>query len=43
MPLLDAQVFFNKENQIDKINVLLENPSKTEEIKLKLINLWNFH
>ena len=39
MPLLDAQEFFNKENQIDKINVLIENPSKTEETKLNLKNL----
>ena len=39
MPLLDAQEFFNKENQIDKINVLIENPSNTEEIKFNLKNL----
>ena len=39
MPLLDAQEFFNKENQIDKINVLIENPLKTEETKLNLKNL----
>ena len=39
MPLLDAQDFFNKENKIDKINVLIENPSKTEETKLNLKNL----
>ena len=39
MPILDAQEFFNKENQIDKINVLIENPLKTEETKLNLKNL----
>ena len=39
MPLLDAQEFFNKENQIDKINVLIENPLNTEETKLNLKNL----
>ena len=39
MPLLDAQEFFNKENQIDKINVLIENPLKMEETKLNLKNL----
>ncbi|MFL2802436.1 MAG: lipoprotein-releasing ABC transporter permease subunit [Paracoccaceae bacterium] len=39
MPLLDAQMFFNKENKIDKINILVENPNKVNDIQLSLENL----
>ena len=38
MPLLDAQMFFNKENQIDKINVLIKDPNKVNEIQESLEN-----
>ena len=38
MPLLDAQIFFNKENQIDKINVLVKDPNKVNEIQENLEN-----
>ena len=38
MPLLDAQMFFNKENQIDKINVLIKDPNKVNEIQERLEN-----
>lgn len=38
MPLSDAQIFFNKENQIDKINVLVKDPNKVNEIKVSLEN-----
>ena len=38
MPLLDAQMFFNKENQIDKINVLVKDPNKVNEIQESLEN-----
>ena len=38
MPLLDAQMFFNKENQIDKINVLVKDPNKVNEIQENLEN-----
>ena len=36
MPLLDAQMFFNKENQIDKINVLIKDPNKVNEVQESL-------
>ena len=39
MPLLEAQMFFNKENQIDKINILVREPEKVNEIQLKLENI----
>ena len=38
MPLFDAQMFFNKENQIDKINVLVKDPNKVNEIQENLEN-----
>ena len=38
MPLFDAQMFFNKENQIDKINVLVKDPNKVNEIQENLAN-----
>ncbi|MFL2812900.1 MAG: lipoprotein-releasing ABC transporter permease subunit [Paracoccaceae bacterium] len=38
MPLFDAQIFFNKENQIDKINVLVKDPNKVNEIQENLEN-----
>ena len=38
MPLFDAQMFFNKENQIDKINVLVKDPNKINEIQENLEN-----
>ena len=38
MPLIDAQMFFNKENQIDKINVLVKDPNKVNEIQENLEN-----
>ena len=38
MPLIDAQIFFNKENQIDKINVLVKDPNKVNEIQENLAN-----
>ena len=38
MPLFEAQMFFNKENQIDKINVLVKDPNKVNEIQENLEN-----
>ena len=38
MPLFEAQMFFNKENQIDKINVLVKDPNKVNEIQENLAN-----
>ena len=38
MPILDAQMFFNKENQIDKINVLVKDPNAVNEIQENLAN-----
>ena len=38
MPIFDAQMFFNKENQIDKINVLVKDPNKVNEIQENLEN-----
>ena len=38
MPFFDAQMFFNKENQIDKINVLVKDPNKVNEIQENLAN-----
>ena len=38
MPLFDAQMFFNKDNQIDKINVLVKDPNKVNEIQENLAN-----
>ena len=34
----DAQMFFNKDNQIDKINVLVKDPNKVNEIQENLAN-----
>ena len=39
MPILDAQKFFNKKNQIDQINIILSDVNNTNNTKLILQNI----
>ncbi len=38
MPIKDAQVFFNKDNKADSIEVILENPFDVDEFKKNIID-----
>ena len=39
MPILDAQQFFNKKNQIDQINIILSDVNNTNKTKIILQNI----
>ena len=39
MPLREAQLYFNKENRVDQIDIILSNPMMAENIKAKIANL----